>query len=37
MTQTLTIQIPENLYIPLQTLAQQARKTPEKFNFFQYR
>lgn len=24
MTQTLTIQIPENLFLPLQTLAQQA-------------
>jgi hypothetical protein len=31
MTQTLTIQIPENLFIPLQTLAQQAGKTPEEF------
>ena len=31
MTQTLTIQIPENLYVPLQTLAQQVGKTPEEF------
>jgi hypothetical protein len=31
VTQTLIIQIPENLYIPLQTLAQQAGKTPEEF------
>ncbi|MGF1567356.1 MAG: hypothetical protein ACFCVD_04685 [Nodosilinea sp.] len=31
MTQTLTIQIPENLYIPLQTLAYQVGKTPEEF------
>jgi hypothetical protein len=31
MSQPLTIQVPEDLYIPLQALAQQSGKTPEEF------
>jgi hypothetical protein len=31
MTQTLTLQIPEELFTPLQALAQQSGKTPEAF------
>ena len=31
MNQPLTLQVPERLYLPLQTLAQQNGKTPEEF------
>jgi hypothetical protein len=34
MSQTLMLQIPEELYLPLQTLAQQSGKTPEEFTLF---